>query len=233
MVQGFQNQTTQLLTDEADGSRTGRTTMNPVNGAWAPSPTASPRSSSSRIGSKPAPVRVCGQAIKKLGQGPLRGALPSPRLAACRRQCRNRGGVRRPALCLLHALRGNSTAQPTFFLGGGFYRVPSVRSYPFLGHRTIGWALTLIFIALGVPVVIAFAQMDKDANVSRLADTQPGKLDSAFYTRLVSYGALPLLTVMASQFPASGRLCSPGYSLPSRRCTKEPSFLNGMKNESH
>jgi hypothetical protein len=83
--------------------------------------------------------------------------------------------------------------------------VAAVRSYPFLAHRTIGWALTLIFIVLGAPVIMAFAQMDKDAILSRLSDTEPGKLDRAFYVRVVSYGALPLITVLASQFPAIGR----------------------------
>ena len=83
--------------------------------------------------------------------------------------------------------------------------VASVRSYPFLSQRTIGWTLTLIFIALSIPVVIIFAQMDKDAILSRLSDTEPGKLDRAFYVRVFSYGALPLLTVLASQFPAIGR----------------------------
>lgn len=93
----------------------------------------------------------------------------------------------------------------SFVVAGFILCVASVRSYPFLSQRTIGWALTLIFFALGIPVVIAFAQMDKDAILSRLSDTQPGKLDSAFYTRLVAYGALPLLTVVASQFPSIGR----------------------------
>jgi hypothetical protein len=82
--------------------------------------------------------------------------------------------------------------------------VAAVRSYPFLAHRSIGWALTLIFLILGVPVAITFAQMDKDAILSRLSDTEPGKLDRNFYVRLISYGALPLLTVLASQFPAVG-----------------------------
>ncbi len=92
------------------------------------------------------------------------------------------------------------------FVAVGFILcVASVRSYPFLSHRTIGWALTLIFVALGVPVIIAFAQMDKDAILSRLSDTEPGKLDRAFYFRVISYGALPLLTVLASQFPGIGR----------------------------
>lgn len=83
--------------------------------------------------------------------------------------------------------------------------VAALRSYPFLSHRTIGWTLTLLFLALGIPVVMVFAQMDRDAILSRLADTEPGKLDKEFYLRLVSYGALPLLTLLASQFPAIGR----------------------------
>jgi len=93
----------------------------------------------------------------------------------------------------------------SFVVAGFILCVASVRSYPFLAHRSIGWALSLLFIALGIPVVIAFAQIDKDAILSRLSDTQPGKLDRAFYVRLVSYGALPLLTVLASQFPPIGR----------------------------
>ncbi len=75
----------------------------------------------------------------------------------------------------------------------------------FLAQHIIGWARTLMFVALGFPVVIAFAQMDKDALFSRLSDTDPGRLDSGFYVRLVSYGALRFLTVLASQFPAIGR----------------------------
>jgi hypothetical protein len=53
-------------------------------------------------------------------------------------------------------------------------------------------------------VVIAFAQMDRDAILSRLSDTDPGKLDRAFYVRLIAYGGLPFLTVLASQFPSIG-----------------------------
>jgi hypothetical protein len=93
----------------------------------------------------------------------------------------------------------------SFVVAGFVLAVASIRSYPFLAHRTIGWSLTLIFVAIGIPVVIAFAQMDKDAVLSRLSDTDPGKLDRAFYIRLLAYGGVPLLTVLASQFPALGR----------------------------
>jgi hypothetical protein len=83
--------------------------------------------------------------------------------------------------------------------------VISLRCYPFLAHRTIGWTLTVLFLLMAVPIVCVFAQMDRDAVLSRLSDTDPGKLDKEFYLRLISYGALPLLTVLASQFPAIGR----------------------------
>ena len=93
----------------------------------------------------------------------------------------------------------------SFVIAGFILCVASIRSYPFLAHRTIGWGLSVVFVVLGTPVVIAFAQMDKDAILSRLSDTDPGKLDRAFYVRLIAYGGLPFLTVLASQFPAIGR----------------------------
>jgi hypothetical protein len=52
---------------------------------------------------------------------------------------------------------------------------------------------------------MSFAQMDRDAILSRLSGTEPGKLDRDFYYRVVSYGALPLLALLASQFPSIGR----------------------------
>jgi len=92
----------------------------------------------------------------------------------------------------------------SFVVAGFVLCVASIRSYPFLTHRTIGWGLTVVFLVLGIPVVIAFAQMDRDAILSRLSDTDPGKLDRAFYVRLIAYGGLPFLTVLASQFPSIG-----------------------------
>jgi hypothetical protein len=81
----------------------------------------------------------------------------------------------------------------------------ALRSYPFLAGRAIGWTLTLIFAALGTGVVVVFAQMSKDAILSRIANTEPGKLGGDFYFRIISFGALPVLTLLASQFPSIGR----------------------------
>ena len=38
--------------------------------------------------------------------------------------------------------------------------------------------------------------------------SREGRLDSGLFVRVVSYGALPLMTVLASQFPVVGNLLS-------------------------
>jgi hypothetical protein len=81
----------------------------------------------------------------------------------------------------------------------------SLRSYPFQAPHTIGWSMTTIFLILGAGVIIVFAQMDTDAILSRISSTAPGKLDKEFFLRVISFGALPLITVLASQFPSIGR----------------------------
>jgi hypothetical protein len=65
-------------------------------------------------------------------------------------------------------------------------------------------AALFLLVLLGSGVVLVFMQMDRDQLLSRLAKTKPGHLDSGFFMRVVSYGALPLLTVVASQFPVVG-----------------------------
>jgi hypothetical protein len=83
--------------------------------------------------------------------------------------------------------------------------VISLHAYPFQAPHNIGWTMTAVFVVLGSGVVLVFVQMDKDAILSRLSRTNPGELDRQFILRLISFGALPLLTVLASQFPSIGR----------------------------
>jgi hypothetical protein len=90
-------------------------------------------------------------------------------------------------------------------LGVGFVlAVAAVGSYPFLAARLCVWSLAAAFVVFGAAVVISFAQMDRDAILSRLNGTVAGKLDLSFYLRAVSYGGLPLLTLLASEFPSFG-----------------------------
>jgi hypothetical protein len=82
----------------------------------------------------------------------------------------------------------------------------ALAAYPFLAGRAGVWALAGVFVVFGAAIVASFAQMDRDAILSKLANGSPGKLDWSFYIRVASYGALPLLALLASQFPSVGRL---------------------------
>ena len=86
--------------------------------------------------------------------------------------------------------------------------VVAVASYPFLAARQCVWSLTAAFVVFGAAIVASFAQMDRDAILSRLSGTVAGRLDLNFYLRAISYGGLPLLTLLASQFPVLGRSLS-------------------------
>jgi hypothetical protein len=83
--------------------------------------------------------------------------------------------------------------------------VISLSSYPFQGHRWIGVAGTVTFLALGTGIAVVFAGLDRDAILSRITATKPNEVGATFYLRLAQFGALPLLTVVASQFPSVNR----------------------------
>lgn len=81
----------------------------------------------------------------------------------------------------------------------------SIGSYPFLGGRLLVWTMAAVFVFFGAGIINSFAQMARDAILSRLSGTDAGKLDLGFYLRVLSYGALPVLALLASQFPSLGR----------------------------
>ena len=88
------------------------------------------------------------------------------------------------------------------FLAGGFIvAVISVNSYPFRGERWIGYSSVIGLVAIGAGIAVVFAQMDRDAVLSRISETKVNEIGSSFYLRLAQFGALPLLTVLAGQFP--------------------------------
>ena len=51
-------------------------------------------------------------------------------------------------------------------------------------------------------VGLIFAQIHRDTVLSNLTDTNPGELGIDFYIRMVSFVALPLLSLVAFQFPS-------------------------------
>ena len=77
-------------------------------------------------------------------------------------------------------------------------------AFPFEGHRALNTATLVLFVLLAVGVALVFAQMDRDALLSRLSGTKANQLDFNFVTRVLAYGGLPLLTLLGTMFPTIG-----------------------------
>jgi len=92
------------------------------------------------------------------------------------------------------------------YLSGGFILITiAVNCYPFRGGNYFRWWLTIGFLIIFSIVVKVFFEMERDATLSRLTDSPAGKIGGEFYMKVISAGALPLLTVLASHFPTVGR----------------------------
>jgi hypothetical protein len=76
--------------------------------------------------------------------------------------------------------------------------------YPFEGHHALNTVTLTLFTLLGITVILVFAKMERDPLLSRLNNTKPNQLDWSFFMRIISFGALPLATLLGSQFPAIG-----------------------------
>jgi hypothetical protein len=77
-------------------------------------------------------------------------------------------------------------------------------SYPFRPQSWINWMFTSVLVVLGAGIVWVFAQMYRNPTLSRITDTAANELGLEFYLRLATFGAVPLLTWLASQFPVIG-----------------------------
>ena len=86
--------------------------------------------------------------------------------------------------------------------------VLALSSYPFQSNRVVSVACVGILVILGAGMVVVLAQMDRNTVLSRLSDGTPHELGTSFYLRLTSFGALPLLTVLATQFPPIAQFLS-------------------------
>jgi hypothetical protein len=90
-----------------------------------------------------------------------------------------------------------------FITGGLILAVISLNSYPFEPHRSMTSMLTIYFFAMGAVFVTVFMQMSRNTIISYMSRTEPGKLDSSVL-HVLSFGGLPLLAVISSQFPSIG-----------------------------
>jgi len=74
-------------------------------------------------------------------------------------------------------------------------------SYPFDPRPVVNGAMVLLFLILGAVIVFVYAQMHRDPILSLVTNTNPGELDGDFWVKLVSFGAGPMLGLMATIFP--------------------------------
>jgi len=90
-------------------------------------------------------------------------------------------------------------------------------SYPMQPHQLINWLFTTLLLCLGLGVVWVFAQMHRDPILSRITHTTPESLGLDFYIRIVSFGAVPVLTWLTYNFPSLGnsllKLVQPGMEV--------------------
>jgi hypothetical protein len=93
-----------------------------------------------------------------------------------------------------------------FILYGYVFLIIGFKTYPFQGQHAISSILTIVFTIIFVFAAVLFVQMDSNELLSALERTTPGKanyLEAA--VRLLSVGGVPLIAVVASQFPVFER----------------------------
>jgi hypothetical protein len=95
----------------------------------------------------------------------------------------------------------------------------SLNIYSFEPHQSLIWSFTLIFIVTGAMVVGVLVQLHRDPILSRVTGTTANALDLHFYLRLVAFGGVPLLTLLATHYPSIGRYLV-GFLQPSLEALK-------------
>jgi hypothetical protein len=118
---------------------------------------------------------------------------------------------------LIRAVLGNIRYLMTFIAAVFVLALVAWNSYPFQPRKSVDWVFTIALVLLGGGVIWVFAQMHRNTILSRITDTSPNELGLDFYWRLATFGAVPLLTWLAYQFPQIGsgifRIVQPGLSV--------------------
>jgi hypothetical protein len=81
----------------------------------------------------------------------------------------------------------------------------STMSYPFEPRSGIQIYLIVIFVIMVASVIFVYAQMHRNATLSRITDSEIGELGADFWLRIASFLAIPTIGLLASQFPIINR----------------------------
>ncbi|HSS78442.1 MAG TPA: hypothetical protein VLV54_17070 [Thermoanaerobaculia bacterium] len=93
-------------------------------------------------------------------------------------------------------------------LASGLLALVGVTAYSFQPRHFVSLAIWLaLAVAVGLTMMV-FVQMDRNPTLSRIGDTTPGKVtfDLPFFSKLFTFVGLPLLGLIATQFPEVGHL---------------------------
>ncbi len=90
-------------------------------------------------------------------------------------------------------------------------------TYPFQPRAFIDWCFTMLLIVISVGFISVFAQIHRNAILSRITDTKPNELGWDFYLRIITFGGIPILTWLAYEFPQVGgslfKILQPGLQV--------------------
>ena len=82
--------------------------------------------------------------------------------------------------------------------------VLGLNCYPFHPDNALRWSISILCAVLGIPILAVLIEMDRDPTLSRINSTSPDSLDRNAWLRFAQVGALPVLAVLSSHFPAVG-----------------------------
>ncbi len=90
---------------------------------------------------------------------------------------------------------------------GGMYVLTliAISQYPFEPKGALQLLLVGLLVFVIAIVGLVFAQIHRDTVLSNLTDTKPGELGLDFFIRMAAFIALPLFSLLASQFPSINR----------------------------
>jgi hypothetical protein len=80
----------------------------------------------------------------------------------------------------------------------------ALSAYPFEPQVVLRSAMVVLFLFLLWTVGVVYAQMHRNAILSRITSTTPGELGGDFWIRIATFVALPVVSLVAWQFPEVG-----------------------------
>ena len=81
----------------------------------------------------------------------------------------------------------------------------SLNVYSFEPHQSLIWSFTAIFGVIAIMAIGVLMEAHRNEILSRVSGTTPNQLGWGFYARVISLGAAPLITLLATHFPSIGK----------------------------